>query len=108
MKDLLLWGVILGMGLIAFALRYYPIVLLERFHLPPVLQQALRYVPAATLAGLVLPALLTHEGHWALHPLNPRLIAGGVAIFLAWRFKNVLLTLLGGMAALWVLQGLGL
>lgn len=108
MRGTALWLVVLGMGLIAFALRYYPIVLLERFKLPPGLHQALRYVPAATLAGLVLPALLTHEGHWAVSPLNPRLIAGLVALFLAWRFKNVLLTLLGGMGVLWALQGLGL
>ncbi|MER3484536.1 MAG: branched-chain amino acid transport, partial [Meiothermus sp.] len=75
---------------------------------PPLLQQALRYVPAATLAGLVLPALLTHEGHWAVSPLNPRLIAGIVALVLAWRFKNALLTLVGGMGVLWALQAFGL
>lgn len=103
-----MWLLLLGMGLIAFALRYYPIVLLERFKQPPLLQQALRYVPAATLAGLVLPALLTHEGHWAVSPLNPRLIAGIVALVLAWRFKNALLTLVGGMGVLWALQAFGL
>lgn len=107
MKATEMWLLLLAMGLIAFALRYYPILLLERFKLPPLVQQALRYVPAATLAGLVLPALLTQGGHWAISPLNPRLIAGLVALGLAWRFKNVLLTLLGGMGVLWALQGLG-
>lgn len=108
MSKLELWFTIAAMGLIAFALRYYPMVLLERFKLPPVLQQALRYVPAATLAGIVVPEMLTHQGHWAISPLNPRLIAGLVALFLAWRFKNTLLTLGAGMGALWILKGLGL
>ncbi len=108
MSKLELWFTIIVMGLIAFALRYYPMVLLERFQLPPVLQQALRYVPAATLAGIVIPELLTHHGQWAISPLNPRLIAGLVALFLAWRYKNVLLTLGAGMGVLWILQGLGL
>lgn len=108
MSKLELWFTIFAVGLIAFVLRYYPMVLLERFKLPPLLQQALRYVPAATLAGIVIPEFLTHQGHFIANPLNPRLIAGAMALFLAWRFKNVLLTLVGGMGTLWILQGFGL
>lgn len=108
MSKLELWFIILAVGLIAFALRYYPMVLLERFQLPPLLQQALRYVPAATLAGIVIPEFLTHQGHFIANPLSPRLIAGVMALFLAWRFKNVILTLLGGMGTLWILKGFGL
>lgn len=108
MSKLELWFTILSIGIIVFALRYYPMVLLERFKLPPLLQQALRFVPAATLAGLVVPDFLTHQGHLIANPLNPRLLAGLLSLFLAWRFKNTLLTLLGGMGALWLLQGLGL
>ncbi len=95
------------MTLIAFALRYAPLAMLERFSLPPRLQQALRYVPAATLAGLVFPALLAPQGQWALGLDNERLLAGLVAMGVAWRFKNILLTLLVGMGALWLLQWMG-
>ncbi|MFN3391740.1 MAG: AzlD domain-containing protein [Meiothermus ruber] len=107
MSDIELWITLLGMTLIAFALRYVPLAMLERFSLPPSLQQALRYVPAATLAGLVLPALLAPKGQWALGLDNERLLAGIIAAVVAWRFKNILLTLLLGMAALWLLQGMG-
>lgn len=107
MSDLELWITLFGMTLIAFALRYVPLVMLERFSLPPSLQQALRYVPAATLAGLVFPALLAPKGQWALGLDNERLLAGMVAAAVAWRFKNILLTLLVGMAVLWLLQWVG-
>lgn len=107
MSDLELWITLLGMALIAFALRYLPLVLLGRFGLPPNLQQALRYVPAATLAGLVFPALLTSGGQWAIGLDNERLLAGFVAALVAWRFRNILLTLLVGMGALWSLQWMG-
>jgi len=107
MSDLELWITLLGMTLIAFALRYLPLAMLERFSLPPHLQQALRYVPAATLAGLVFPALLTSGGQWAIGLDNERLLAGIIAAVVAWRFKNILLTLLVGMGALWLLQGMG-
>ncbi|MDX2004079.1 MAG: AzlD domain-containing protein [Meiothermus sp.] len=106
MSSLELWFIIIVMGFIAFGLRYGPMVLLERFKLPPLLEQALRYVPAATLAGLVLPAFLTQEGRLLTSLNYPPLWAGLVAFALAWRFQNVLLTLAGGMGTLWLLQWL--
>ncbi|WP_027882466.1 AzlD domain-containing protein [Meiothermus rufus] len=107
MSGVEFWIVLGGMTLIAFALRYVPLVMLERFNLPPHLQQALRYVPAATLAGLVFPALLAPQGTWALSLENERLLAGLVALWVAWRFKHILLTLGVGMCTLWLLQWLG-
>ncbi len=107
MSDLELWITLLGMTVIAFALRYLPLAMLERFSLPPNLQQALRYVPAATLAGLVFPALLTSDGQWAVGLDNERLLAGVIAALIAWRFKNILLTLVVGMGVLWMLLWMG-
>ena len=107
MSDLELWVTLAGMTLISFALRYVPLVMLGRFQLPPHLQQALRYVPASTLVGLVFPALLTSKGQWSIGLDNERLLAGLVAALVAWRFRNILLTLLVGMGALWLLQWLG-
>ena len=106
MSSLELWVTVVLMGFIAFGLRYLPMVLLERFKLPPLLEQALRYVPAATLAGLVLPAFLTQNGNLVSSLNHPPLWAGLVAFGLAWRFQNVLLTLAGGMGTLWLLQWL--
>ena len=35
--------------------------------------------------------------------LNPRLIAGGIAVLVAWRWKNATLTIVAGFAALFAL-----
>lgn len=107
MTSLDIWLNILGLALIAFAVRYYPMALLERFRLPPQVQQGLRYVPAATLAGLVFPALLTHNSRWA-GLAHPELWAGLLAALVAWRFKNALLTIGVGLLALWLLRSVGL
>jgi branched-subunit amino acid transport protein len=71
---------------------------------PPILDRALRYVPAAVMAALVVPALVRPEGVVDLSPENLRLMAGILAAVVAWYSRNVLLTLAVGMAALWVLQ----
>ncbi|NJK44752.1 MAG: AzlD domain-containing protein [Pleurocapsa sp. SU_196_0] len=105
MKGFELWLTLFGMALIAFGVRYGPMALLERFKLPVWLQQALRFVPAATLAGLVFPAFLTDHGRWVGLAYGP-LWAGLIAAFVAWRFKNVLLTIGVGLVALTLIRWL--
>jgi branched-subunit amino acid transport protein len=99
-----LWLIILGMGLVTFALRLLPVVLLERVEIPLRLRQALRFVPLAVLSAIIFPEMLMPKGALDLSPGNARLLAGGLAMLVAWRTKNVLLTIAVGMGALWVLQ----
>lgn len=71
---------------------------------PPRLDRVLRQIPPAALAAIVLPALVRPEGHLDL--LQARLAAGIVAALVAWRTRNVALTLAVGMAVLVALQAL--
>jgi branched-subunit amino acid transport protein len=71
---------------------------------PPLIQQALRFVPPAVLSAIIFPELLRPGGALDLSFGNVRLLAGVLAAAVAWRTKNVLLTIGVGMVALWVLQ----
>lgn len=106
MSPTTLWLTVLGVGLGTYALRLSFIVLWQRLRIPPVVHQALEYVPTAVLAALVLPALLRPEGVVDLSPDNLRLLAGVLAAAVAWFSRNVLLTLATGMGALWLLEWL--
>jgi branched-subunit amino acid transport protein len=77
---------------------------MDRLRLPPLLQRALRFVPAAALTAIITPELLIRDGAIFLSPMNARLIAGVIAVVVAWRTKNTLLTIAAGMIALWALQ----
>ncbi|CAN5886677.1 AzlD domain-containing protein [soil metagenome] len=99
-----IWLTILGMGVITFGLRYSFIALSGRLELPPTLRRALRFVPAAVLSALVLPALVYPGGELFLSLSNDRLVAGLIALVVAWKSKSILLTLVVGMVALWLLQ----
>lgn len=93
---------ILGMALVTFAVRYPVLALVGRIPLPERVFQALRYVPPAVLAAIVAPALLLPDGpRLALTPENARLAAGLVAALVAFKTKNLLLTIVLGMLALW-------
>jgi len=75
--------------------------------LPPWLLRALRYVPAAVLSAIIAPELALPGGALDLTVGNERLVAGLLAILIAWRTRNVLLTVAIGMVALWLLQLIG-
>ena len=95
---------IIGMGLITFALRLSLFLLPERVNLPPWLLQSLRYVPAAVLSAIILPELLLSNGTLDVSLSNDRLLAGIVAIIVAWRVRNVFVVVAAGMVILWLLQ----
>lgn len=94
------WLAMLGMGAVTFALRASLLVLPERIALPALVRRALRFVPAAVLTAIWAPELLLRSGSLYLAPGNERLLAGTLAIAVAWRFRNAFVTIAAGMIAL--------
>lgn len=102
-----IWIVIVAIGIGTFALRLSFIQLAGRFALPARAARALRFIPAAVLSAIILPAVLRGaERDLDIAVDNPRLIASIVAALIAWRTKSVSATLVAGMATLWLLQSL--
>jgi branched-subunit amino acid transport protein len=101
-----IWLVMVLAGLATFGTRLSFIYLLERMRVPDWFQRALRFVPAAVLSAIILPELVTRNSGLDLSWHNPQLLSGILAILVAWRTKNVILTIVAGMAALLVLQAL--
>jgi branched-subunit amino acid transport protein len=104
MSGMSLWLTIVIAGVLTFATRLSFIALLERIKMPAWFQRALRFVPAAVLSAIILPETASRNGTLDLSLRNPQILAGCVAVIVAWRTKNVLLTILAGMAALLALQ----
>lgn len=99
-----LWLLIAGMGAITYALRLSMIVLLGRMEVPPPVLRGLRFVPAAVFSALVAPALVRPVGSLWLSPANPYLLAGLLAAAVAWRTRSMVLTIVLGWAALWLVR----
>ena len=82
------------------------IVLGQRASLPPAVQGALRYAPAAALAAIVAPSVFVVDGD--VQPFNPKLAAALVVLVVTLRWKNPWLPFLVGMGVLLGLRkGLG-
>jgi branched-subunit amino acid transport protein len=99
-----IWLIMLIGGLITFGMRFSLIFLFGKFEVPQTMRKALHYVPPAVLSAIILPELLYRANQLDLSLGNTRLLAGIVAILVAWFSKNTLLTILAGMIALLVLQ----
>jgi branched-subunit amino acid transport protein len=99
-----LWLMLLVIGAITYTIRLSCIGLLGQRDMPALLLKALRFVPIAVLPAIILPQLFLRNNTLALSIQNPRWIAGILAGLVAWRTRNVLLTIAVGMVALWVLQ----
>jgi branched-subunit amino acid transport protein len=110
--------IFVGMALVTFFTRYAMIAALGRAKpalpfrggqeggglRPGLLQRWLRYVPAAVLAALVVPATLAPRGELDLGFRTLVVLAGTVV---AWRTRSVLWTIAAGMTAFWLFRALG-
>jgi branched-subunit amino acid transport protein len=106
MNMLSIWGIILGGTVVTYAIRLSFIAFIPQERVPALFQRGLRYVPPAVLAALITPELLRPTGTLDISFDNPRLIAGIFAAIVAWRTRNTWLTILIGMAVLWLLSGI--
>lgn len=99
-----IWLVMLLGGLITFGIRFSFIYMFGRFDIPETMRKALHYVPPAVLSALIFPELFISDDVLNLSLDNYRMLAGLVAIFVAWFSRSTLATILAGMAALFLLQ----
>ena len=89
---------ILLMSVATLAIRLVPLAALSHVELPGWAQDWLSLVPGAVLAASLAQSLLVREGKLLLQLDNPHLLAALPAALVAWRTRNLILTMLTGMA----------
>lgn len=102
MSGAYLWTIILGGLLVTYLTRLSFILLIPLERFPQRFRRGLRFVPPAVLAALITPELLRPGGLWNISIDNERLLAGLVAMLVAYRTKNTWLTIAVGMLSLWL------
>ncbi len=107
MNETGLFLVVLGMGAITYGLRAGSLLLAERLPRAAWLISFLRFVPVAVLSAITALVVLFPNDQLSLSPLNnPRILAGVVAVLVAWRTRSMLATFAVGMIALWIIQAI--
>ncbi len=89
---------IMGMAAVTFLVRWPVLALMSRISLPQIMLDGMKFIPPAVLAAIIAPAMLMPSGEIDVHPSNAYLAAGVVAGLLAWRTRDLLATIMLGMA----------
>jgi branched-subunit amino acid transport protein len=99
------WITVVVSGIATYAMRASFLVFAHRLaDVPPRVQRILRQIPPAALASIVVPALL--RPHGTIDPFQGRFVAGVLAAVVAWRTRNIALTLVVGIGVVMLLDAL--
>ena len=94
---------VIGMGVVTYLPRWFPILLLSRKELPLWFTEWLDLIPVAILSALVLPELLTGGGPRGLDLFRPQLWVALPTFLFALKTKSLGGTVVVGMLLFWIL-----
>ena len=89
---------ILGMAVVTYLPRVFPLLALSGKKLPDVVVSWLRYVPPAVLAAMLLPSLILQDGKIVINGENLFLLATLPTFTAAILTRNLFVPVLVGMA----------
>ena len=92
-----LW-VIVGLAVVTVVSRSFFFISSKPWQLPHWAQQGLQYAPIAALSAVVVPEIVMSQGELITTWQDARLFAAAAGIAIYFAKRNVLLTILGGMA----------
>lgn len=104
-QQKVLW-VILGMGLVTYLPRWFPLVFLSRRNIPKWLIEWLDLIPAAILSALLLPELVTNGTPRHIAFWQPELWVAIPTFVFAIKTKSLGGTVVIGMALFWLTQSI--
>ncbi len=107
MSHLEIWIGLVGMLVVTIITRAFFLMAGERVTVPDRLQRALRYAPAAALAAIILPDLMTWQGHFTVSPHNAKLMAGLAALLFFLLTRRMVGMIVFGMAVYTALRLFG-
>ncbi|GAB6098221.1 AzlD domain-containing protein [Halanaerocella petrolearia] len=92
-----LWLLIIGMAVVTYIPRMFPLVLLQKIKLPSFIKQILEFIPYAALGALIFPGILSSTG-----TVQSAMLGGMVAIILAFYRFNLLLIVLSSILGVYL------
>ena len=97
------WLLIIYCGLITFLTRFSMIALLKKEMFNDRIREILSFVPSAIFPAIIFPAIfLDNSGDFQLEN-NPKIMAAIIAMLIGIISKNIIATIISGLASYWFL-----
>lgn len=96
--DLWMLGVIVGLSVVTVVARSFFFLSNQDWQLPHWAQRGLQYAPIAALSAVVIPEIVMSQGALITTWQDARLFAAAAGLLVYFTKRDVLLTIIGGMA----------
>lgn len=96
--DLWMLGVIVGLSVVTVVARSFFFLSNQDWQLPRWTQRGLQYAPIAALSAVVIPEIVMSQGALITTWQDARLFAAAAGVVVYFTKRDVLLTIIGGMA----------
>lgn len=100
------WLIVLIVGIGTYLIRLSFVGILGDREIPAAVERPLRLVAPAVIAAIAIPEVVAPADVVDFSLDNLRLLAGIVAILVAWRTRSIGWTIGVGMATLWIMDWL--
>ena len=97
------WSLIIYCGLITFLTRFSMIALLKKEMFNDRIREILSFVPSAIFPAIIFPAIFLDSSGLVQIENNPKILASMIAIIIGVFSKNIIATIVAGLAAYWFL-----
>ncbi|OIQ20042.1 MAG: hypothetical protein BM556_06020 [Bacteriovorax sp. MedPE-SWde] len=95
------WLVVIFLGLGTFLIRYSFFYLSDKVKISERAKRSLTFIPCAIFPALLAPMVFFHEGSNAVLLNKERLVAFLIATYICYKSKNILVTIISGLAILY-------
>ena len=96
--DLWTLGVIFGLSVVTVVARSFFFLSNQDWQLPHWAQRGLQYAPIAALSAVVIPEIVMSQGALITTWQDARVFAAAAGVLVYFTKRDVLLTIIGGMA----------
>ena len=97
------WTSILFAGLITYLTRMGMIVLIDKDIFNENFRKILNYVPSVVFPSIIFPGILLDDYGVLVTIMDPKIYGALIAIIIGYFSRNVILTIVSGMASYWFL-----
>jgi branched-subunit amino acid transport protein len=94
------------MGIVTYLPRMIPAAVLSKRKIPELLIKFLSYIPAAVLSALFFPSVLMVDNKISISTSNTLLLTSLLTFPLAYKTRNMFLTVIAGMVIIVLLNRL--
>jgi len=100
----MIWILIISAGIITFLTRYSMIAIVKKEYLTPKVRFILSYIPCAIFPSIIFPLIFLDPSGVFMFQHNPRILAGTFALMVGIFTKNIIATIISGLAVLYLLN----